>query len=285
MFRVSVLETRSLLRSINRQYGIDLSGRSMASLRLRLSEVLDTYNLADTEQLISSVLSSRSSLNNFLRDIAIGSPDMFRDPDFWVYLKEKILPGILNEYQFPEFVIPDCITGNELYSLKILLKEADVDFRVDVRALCENDLLLKQISTGELSYQVFKNSRDNYDMFNPGGDIKNYIEDVAGKQFLVKEVLDNIKYSVQTLESPFYSDKTAIVLYRNRMIYQTPELQYKNLKTLLTEMREGTYLITGIQESIDGFGLSSLYETISSDLKIYRKINVNKSISNRRISR
>ena len=57
------------------------------------------------------------------------------------------------------------------------------------------------------------------------------------------------------------------------MIYQNAEMQYRILKQFLRDMKGGTYFITGIQEAIDGFGLKCLYNTISSDFKIYQKIN------------
>jgi chemotaxis methyl-accepting protein methylase len=59
------------------------------------------------------------------------------------------------------------------------------------------------------------------------------------------------------------------------MIYQNAEMQYRMLKQLLGHMKKGTYFITGIQEAIDGFGLVHLYETVSSDLKIYQKKDAN----------
>jgi chemotaxis methyl-accepting protein methylase len=178
---------------------------------------------------------------------------------------------ILKAELYPEFIIPESVSGNELYTLKLILMEAKLDYRVDLCTICSNELLKEQVGQAYLPQARFKNSSDNYQALNPGKDLEKHTSLINGKRYLNKELLENINFRIQAPGEPFCGQKTKLVLYRNRMIYQTAEYQYRMLKTLLEDMKAGTYLITGIMESIDGFGLDHLYDTISPDLKIYRR--------------
>jgi chemotaxis protein methyltransferase CheR len=275
MFSVSVSDAKSVIRLVDRQYGVDLSGRSMASLRLRISRILHDQNIKDIPELTKKISGNKPFFEIFLRELYIGSPDMFRDPDFWKYLKNDLLPDIVNVHQFPEFIIPESVTGNELYTVKVLLAEARLDYRVDVSSFCGSNLLKEQVANAELSHISYKSSKDNYETFNSQGNFEDYIEKIAGRTYLKKNILEGTRYGVQSSDTRFCSEKTALVLYRNRMIYQTHQQQYRMLKFLLEQLPQGSYFAIGIGESIHGFRLGHLYETISEELKIYRKRDVN----------
>ncbi len=82
MFSISVLEAKTIIRTIDKTYGTDLSGLSMASFRLRLSEMLQMHKFEDFDSLVASLMQDKAYYETFMRDISIGSPDMFRDRDF-----------------------------------------------------------------------------------------------------------------------------------------------------------------------------------------------------------
>ncbi|MFC2112188.1 CheR family methyltransferase, partial [Bacteroidota bacterium] len=239
--------------------------------RLRLSEILQTYQLNDTDSLVGRLLDDRKFYESFISDISIGSPDMFRDPDFWIYLRDHLLPTILKTRRYPEILIPESVTGNELYTVIVLLREMGLDYRVDLAITCWNNKIRDQIMNGELPRIRYKNSMDNYQVFKPGSSLEEYTDLRSGTRYLKKEMLQGVEFRLQSPEEHICSEKTALVLYRNRMIYQNAEMQYRMLKLFLSDMKGGTYFITGIQEAIDGFGVEHLYNTVSSDLKIYQK--------------
>jgi len=271
MFSVSILEAKTIIRTIDKIYGTDLSGLAMASFRLRLSEILKTHNFKNTNALIERLLEDPEYYETFIRDISIGSPDMFRDPDFWIYFRDQFLPIILKSRRYPEIIIPESVTGNELYTMAVLLNETGLDYRIDLVVTCHNVKIQKHITEGKLPNIRFKNSKDNYEVFHPGSSFENYTETRSGNIYMRADLLQEVEFRLQSPDELVCSDKTALVFYRNRMIYQNAELQYKRLKQFLKEMPKEAYLITGIKEAIDGFGMEQLYETVSEDLKIYMK--------------
>jgi len=166
------------------------------------------------------------------------------------------------------------VTGDELYTLAIFLKEAGLDYKVDLVATCHDQRTKDQILNGELLNSRFKNSKDNFDVYNPDLSFEEYTETVQGKKYIKKELLEGIEVKIQGDDEPFCSEKTALVIYRNRMLYQNAEMQYRTLKKLLSDMEKGTCFILGMGESIDGFGLEQYYKDLSSDFKIYIKKDV-----------
>jgi chemotaxis protein methyltransferase CheR len=275
MFSITPREASSVIRVIKSTYGTDLSGFTMASFRLRLSHILKSHAIRDTRVLVGKLLEDKDYYETFVRDISIGSPDLFRDPDFWIHLRDRLLPDILKSRLYPEIVVPDSVTGDELYSLVVLLQEAGNDFRVDLVATCRNKLIMDRILDGKLSNLRYKNSRDNYRVFNPGSSIEDYFELRNGTRHFRTDLLQGVEFRLQSPDQTECSDKTALVLYRNRMLYMNPELQSTRLRQLLQEMKEGTCFVTGIRETIEGFGLDHLYTVVSPDLKIYAKIREN----------
>ena len=176
MFSISILEARTIIRTINRTYGTDLSGLAMASFRFSLSEIMQAHNIRGLEILLSRLNKDPEFFETFIRDISVGSPDMFRDPDFWIYFRDQLLPEVLKSIMYPEIIIPESVTGNELYSSLVMLREAKFDYRVDLVVTCRNDRIRDQILQGRFSNISYKNSLDNYEVFHPGSSFEQYTE-------------------------------------------------------------------------------------------------------------
>jgi chemotaxis protein methyltransferase CheR len=273
MFNVSILEARTIIRTIDRTYGTDLSGLAMASFRIRLSEILQRGKFRSPRALVDRLLEDPRYVDTFIRDISIGSPDMFRDPDVWIYLRDELIPSVLKSCHHPEIVIPESVTGNELYSMLVLLREMEIDNRVDLVVTCRNQKILDRIIKAELPNVRFKNSRDNYEIFYPGSTFERYTGRRGNINYLKPELLDGIEFRVQEPGLDFCSDTTQIVMYRNRMIYLNAEMHYKRLKQVLSDMKKDAFLVIGIHEALDGFGLDKLYSPAVPELGIYKKKN------------
>ena len=274
MFNVPILEAKTLIRALKKVSGRDLSGLAMASFRYRISRILISYKLDNIESLIKFIQDNPENLNRLISDIAVGSPDMFRNPDLWIHIRENLLPIIFASRRYPEVYIPQCVTGDELYTLAIFLRETGLDYRVDLVATCPDNRTRDQILNGELNNTRYKNSKDNFEVYNPDLSFEEYIETRQGKKYIQKDLLEGIEIKVQDDNEPFCSENTALLIYRNRMIYQNVEMQYRTLKKMLGEMEKGTCFILGAGESIGGFGLDRFYKDLSSDYNIYIKKDV-----------
>ena len=275
MFELTPDDAREVFQAVERQSGTDLSGFALASFRLRLLNLLHNYSLDSVQALIARLKEEPAFFEIFMRDISVGSPDMFRDPDFWIHLREEILPALLKARLHPEVVLPESVTGNELYSLIVLLRESGEESRVDLAATCRNKAILDQIRSGRFSTGRYKNSTENYKFFNPGSSLDAYFETRHGKMNFKADLLDGVKFRVQFPSRQAFHRQTAMVLYRNRMLYMNREAQEKRLKEILGGMPEGCLFVTGTGEEIRGLGYDRLLSVVSADLKIYARTGEN----------
>ena len=271
MFTVTIDETNSIIHTVTKKFGVDLTGMSMASLRLRISQFCKDQHIQSPGNIVSRFSDDPGFIESFMLGISVGSPDMFRDPDMWIMLREQILPGMILDDKKPGIMIPGCVTGDELYSMAILLKESGLDEQINLTATCMHNSLKKQIDNGPLSKGRYKNCQDNYQAFNPGSPFEKYITFRAGKYFRKPGLLDKVTINVQGLDHLDSTRSTKLLLYRNRMIYYNQDASRRIINIILDQVPKGTILIIGIKESVNHLGLEDRIEFISSDLNIFSK--------------
>jgi chemotaxis protein methyltransferase CheR len=273
MFSVSVLEAKSVITAIYEQYGYDISGFAMSSLRLRIGRFLTEHSLLYPDVLISRIMDDPGFLDLFISEIVTGSPDLFRDPDLWIELRDNLLPGMLKEHKEFEILVPSSVTGDELYSMAILLRESGLNGKIRLHATCLNNAMIENIRRGILSQARHKTSQDNYRIFNPEGNLDEYIFHYEGRIHRSAELLKNIRFQVKAPSALSPNNRTRLILFRNRMIYVNQATKTRILSSISERMSPGAYLILGIRESLKGTSLDSMLSPVSPDLNIYIKNN------------
>ena len=271
MFNVSVAETHSVVRAVFERYGLDISHYTMSSLRLRIGSILDTYKLLYIEVLIDRILEDPDFLGIFVKEISIGSPDLFRDPDLWMELRDVIIPELIEKHSEFDIIVPGSITGDELFSLAILLKESGWTKKIRVITTCLNKEIIDSIMEGFISPVRYKTSLENYRIFNPNNLLDNYLSKTEGKVFKSGELLKKIRFLVKRPTALPVSNRTRLFLFRNRLLYMNQAMKTKILSGITDKMAPGSYLILGIKESLKGTGIDNKLLAISPDLNVYLK--------------
>jgi chemotaxis protein methyltransferase CheR len=271
MFTVTIDETNSIIHIISQKYGIDLSGLALASLRLKISHFCKDHHALSGVNLINRLQDEPGFFESFMQGITTSSPDMFRDPELWITLREQILPGMVPDSTTTEILMPDCVSGEETYSMAILLKESGLDRQIRLTATCMNDSIWEQIENGPLSKGRYKNCQDNYLVFNPGSTLDKYFQQRDGKYYRKSGLLEALDLLVQPEDQTGRAVHAKLILYRNRMIYLNQETGRRRLGKMLDQADEGTIFIIGIKESLKYLGLTKRVHIISSDLNIFSK--------------
>src|SRR5258705_8925740 len=140
------LELRLLLDAIYQHYGYDFRGYARSSLRRRIWRRVTEEGLSSVSGLQERVLHDPATMERMLLDLSISVTSMFRDPSFFVSLREKVVP-LLRTYPFVRVWNAGCSTGEETYSLSILFREAGLAERVRIYATDMNDVVLHQART------------------------------------------------------------------------------------------------------------------------------------------
>jgi chemotaxis protein methyltransferase CheR len=272
MFTVSIHETNRIIQILSEEYGIDLSAMAMASMRLKISQFCMEHHLHSVADIISCLGQEPGFIKLFLSGIYTSSPDIFRDPELWIMLREKILPDLARYDSRSGILFPDCVSGEEILSMVILLRESGMDkhFRLSTTSVHGN--IVEQIRNRPLSKARYKLCQDNYSIFKPGSSLDRYFKLQEGKYYLKA----GFPIPVETMKKESakhdaVASQTKLVLYRNRMIYFNLETCQRRFNGMLDQVDIGTIIIIGIKESFKQLGLQHRLHVIYPDLNIHAK--------------
>lgn len=242
----------------------DFSDYSVKSFNRRLEKVL-IDNKMDINTLIGKVRSSNEFLEKTVRDITVNTTELFRDPKAWHTIRYQILPKLqaLNTINIWH---AGCSTGQEVYSMLILLHEMDLFHKTNVYASDINDQVIEEAKKGTYKYRFNLDYLTNFDQVikeNPLN-AEEYKEVPYSTYFDINKATDTIKmkpfltskpvYRKQDLvkgENVFYT-KFDLILCRNVLIYFNFELQNRIFEFFHNSMFDGGYMILGMHESMLG---------------------------------
>src|ERR671936_1677198 len=155
------VETRLLLEGVYRRYGFDFRDYAPASLRRRIWRRVHAEGLTTISALQDKLLHDANCMERLLLDLSINVTAMFRDPTFYVAFREKVVP-MLRTYPFTRIWVAGCSTGEEVYSLAILLAEEGVYERTRVYATDINQSVLERARAGVFPLDKMREYTQNY---------------------------------------------------------------------------------------------------------------------------
>src|SRR3954471_12650438 len=154
-------EMQLLLEAIYQHYGYDFRGYALASLKRRLWRRAHAEGVGTLSGLQERVLHDASCMDRLLHDLSINVTSMFRDPTFYSAFREQVVP-LLRTYPFIRIWNAGCSTGEETYSLAILLKEAGVYEKTRIYATDINDSVLERARAGRFPLEKMRDFTENY---------------------------------------------------------------------------------------------------------------------------
>src|SRR5436305_6954530 len=158
---VDEIELALLLEGVFRRYGFDFREYSPASLRRRIWRRVQAEGLTTIAGLTEKLLHDSATMERLLLDLSINVTSMFRDPTFYVSFREKVVP-LLRTYPYTRIWVAGCSTGEEVYSLAILLQEAGVYERTRIYATDINESVLERASAGVFPLEKMQEYTQNY---------------------------------------------------------------------------------------------------------------------------
>ena len=247
----------------------DFSEYSDKSLKRRLTKILFDNNL-DFKTFIQKIEQNKSFLEKIVKDITVNTTELFRDPLIWNSIRYEVLPLIRN--QMPVNIWhAGCSTGQEVYSMLILLNELGLYDKSDLYATDINSDVLEIARTGIYNYHFNLNYLDNFDKVIRQSRTGENIDVEYSKYFIIDKSGDFIKMHSFLTDKPVYKKmdlvrdtnpfpvKYDLIICRNVIIYFNYELQNKVLKLFYDNLRAGGCLILGVHETILG-SISAYFE-------------------------
>lgn len=258
-----------MISKIYYRYGYDFRNYSRASLYRRITGFLHKNNLKVNERDISKVLDSKTTIEKLIQSISVTVTELFRDPEYYKQIRESILPRLANCNPL-KIWHAGCATGEEPYSLAIVLKEEGFS-NVEITATDINRKSLDIAQYGVYPNKNIKDSTLNYLKSGGKGDLADYYHSRYNNSIIKKELRKNINFKYHDLTSGFVIDKFDIVICRNVFIYFTKDLQKDVFDLLKNSLATPGYLWLGSKESLLFIDDKGTFSTINKKAKIYMK--------------
>jgi len=268
--RIENLEINLLMAAIKGTIGYDLSGYAKASIKRRIEQLVIDENVQCIADLIPRLIHSPECQSNFINRLTVNVSELFRHPLSFLSLRESVLPYLAS---FPrrDIWIAGCATGEEAYSMAILLEEVGLLNNTQIHATDINTEVLKQAKTGILTKALNKEDAARYQESGGTSSLSNYFSAAYGKNKLSQNLLDHISFSHHNLlqDSAFCSAQ--LIMCRNVMIYFDINTQNNALTLFNNSLVQHGYLIIGEKESLLSSPFNSLLQAIDEPAKIYQR--------------
>ena len=265
------IEIELLLEAIYRRYGFDFRQYALASLRRRLWRRIHAERLDSISGLQERVLHDSACMERLLLDLSISVTAMFRDPSFYVAFREKVVP-LLRTYPFTRIWNAGCSTGEEVYSLAILLHEEGLYERTRIYATDINEAVVDRAKEGVFPLDKMREYTENY--IRAGGKAafsEYYTAAYDGARF-ARSLVENVVFAQHNLVSDRSFNEFNAIMCRNVMIYFDRSLQARVHELFHESLARFGVLALGRKETIVFSPFQSSYEELDPQERIYKKV-------------
>jgi chemotaxis protein methyltransferase CheR len=269
---LEALEIELLLEAVYRRYGFDFRQYAQASLRRRLTRRMFAEGASSLSELQARLLHDPQSMERLLLDLSINVTAMFRDPSFYVAFREHVVP-LLRTYPFTRIWCAGCSTGEEVYSLAILLEEEELYGRTRIYATDINENLLATARAGVFPLAKMQQYTQNYIRGGGKRDFSHYyVTGYDGAQFS-RSLTENVVFAQHNLATDRSFNVFNVILCRNVMIYFDRTLQERVHGLFHESLETFGILALGHKESLSFTPFGGDYEELDASERIYRKIS------------
>lgn len=265
------LELELLLTAIARRYGYDFRHYSKASLKRRVRRAVQTESVGSISGLQERLLHDLDALRRFVSVLSVHVTAMFRDPGFHRKLRTEIVPK-LRTYPFVRVWVAGCATGEEVYSLAILLAEEGLYDRARIYATDISDDLLERAERGVFPLERMKLYTKNYQSAGGERDFSSYYRVERDRVIFDPSLRRNVVFSQHNLAADACFNEFQLVLCRNVMIYFDQTLRERVHQLLHQSLCMFGVLGLGLRETVRFTSVEDCYEVLDRDLRIYRRI-------------
>jgi chemotaxis protein methyltransferase CheR len=268
--RMADIEVRLLLEAIYSRYHYDFRSYAMASLKRRLSQACDSLGVATVSGLQERVLHEPESFSMLLQYLTVQVSDMFRDPDFFLALRKKVLP-LLATWPSIKIWCAGCSTGEEAYSLAILLQEEGLLDRTIVYATDINAQSLRSAATGVYALDRLREFTENHRRSGGINSLSDYYHASGDAAIMDPALRRKITFSDHSLATDNVFSEMHLVTCRNVLIYFDHALRERALKLFADSLVHGGFLGLGSKESLRFTQAAQWFTDFGVAERLYRR--------------
>jgi chemotaxis protein methyltransferase CheR len=267
---ISHAQVHELIDIVRKVHGFDFAGYTKASLKRRLTRImlLNKFEFYDLKHVL---INNADFFQSFLEEITVNVTEMFRDPSFYRAVNDQVVP-YLSTYQHAKIWSAGCSTGEEVYSMAILLKEAGLGNKSFIYGTDINTEVLREARRGIYSLRNIKSYAENYQFTGLKGSITDHFTILYDAASIHNELKQNTLFSVHNLISDTVFNEFQMISCRNVFIYFETYLQERILDLFYKSLCPLGYLCLGSKETIRSEAFKSKFKVINQKENIYQKV-------------
>ena len=266
------LEIELLLEGVFRHYGFDFRAYAYASIRRRLWKRVEGERLATISALQEKILHDTEAMERLLLDLSVNVTAMFRDPTFYREFRERVVP-LLRTYPFIRIWHAGCSTGEEVFSMAILLEEEGLYDRARLYATDINDVVLQRAKQGIFPLDRMQEYTENYMKAGGKRSFSEYYTAKYDGALFSPSLTRNIVFSQHNLVTDRSFSEFHVIFCRNVLIYFDKSLQNRVHSLFYDSLVMFGIMALGSKESLKFSQYEPCYEKLSAAEKLYRKVH------------
>lgn len=267
---VRQIEVHLLLEGLLLRYGYDFRDYARETIIRRVEQCCTDLGISSVSELTGMALRDPTVFYRVISYFSVNVTSLFRDPHFYVGLREKVMP-MLRTWPHVKIWDAGCATGEELYSLAILLVESGISSRTRVYATDLSAAALETARAGVYPLEILAQGSSNYFEFGGAYSLSHYYR--AGREAgaMDARLRQNITFARHNLAMDKSFGEMQAIVCRNVLIYFNRQLQDAVLEMFWESLDHGGYLCLGNNESIAFTAVEKRFDVVDAQARIYRK--------------
>lgn len=264
------IEINLLLEAVYQRYGYDFRSYAKASIERRIRQFLSRMGCTCVSEMIPRVLHEEKVFSDLVQHFSVAVTEMFRDPLVYRAIREEVVP-VLRTWPHIKVWHAGCATGEEVYSLAIVLREEGLYGRCTIYATDFNDSALAKAKAGIYSPETIRDATYNYQKAGGRSSFGDYYHSRYGAVAMDTTLKERITFANHNLATDGSFGEMQMVFCRNVLIYFNKDLQNRALRLFTESLVQGGFLCIGMSEELQFTQVSGEFEPLNHKAKIFKK--------------
>ena len=265
------IELRMLVEAVYLKYNYDFRDYTGASQKRRVLAAMKSMNCDTVSNLQAKVMHDAGAFSQLLQFLTIPVTEMFRDPEYYLAIRQQVVP-FLKTYPSLKIWVAGCSTGEEVYSLAILLHEEGLLERSLIYATDINPESLDAARRGVMPLERMRLYTENYQRAGGTRAFSDYYTAAYGGALFERALVENVTFADHSLATDSVFAETHFISCRNVMIYFNRRLQNRVLGLFHESLCHRGFLGLGSKESIDFSSYAERFEPLARRERLFRKV-------------
>jgi chemotaxis protein methyltransferase CheR len=268
--KLEQLETDLLLEAVLRYYGYDFRDYEPAAVRRRIRETMLAARVSTISRFQEKILRGPAFLERFLRAFSRTGLSMFCEPGFYQSFRTRVIPH-LRTYPFVRIWLAGCSTGEEVYSLAILLEEENINQRTRIYATDLSEEVVRQAHAGSFRATAMNEFAENYLKAGGNHSLSDYVTKKGSRVLIDPSLKKNIVFSEHNLATDGSFNEFQVIVCRDVLGNFNHKLKERAGRLIYDSLSRFGILALGAKESLDELPYESHYTLLDGDGCLYQK--------------